>query len=507
MGAAFPYDGASTSRLMNDWNVVDTDVNDDWWRSAIRLRARTWDLYQNNPLAAALVETVVAGTFGPTGLIHQSLYQEDDDTDTSDAEQEIRRQINKYVGRACLGTRLDASGMMSHRDLSVALEISKLVAGDGFAIRLWLPSRRPDAVTGTCWRLIDPARVSNPFDGANSATMFEGIELDGSGSPIAIHIRSAHPRLQRMSTGKITWTRVPFFDENGDRLVIHRRSAKRPDQVRGISALATSLTDLHHLSELKNAWIVAKRMNATVAWVVKTKDPVKAAAADRNGALLAGTVGMKPAMKYYVGLDDTVEMQSTDFQGGSFDELTVTLAQSVAAAWCLPVEMVLRRLTKTNMASSRAALLDYYMTVQREQDEHILQVEQPIVESLIREGIVRGEIDVGADVDWDMTCAGMFRRPPRVFPDPLKEAQAAQAKAELGYSYTTIYAEAGHSFEDEIARRKQDNDYLEAQGVSLGSNMPTTQDPADVRQQEADAAQAQADVAAGDAQPQDKTNE
>ncbi len=486
------------NRFVADWTALDTDVNDEWWLDGKVLRQRSWSAYNNDPIARALVETVVAGALGPCGLEYQSLYQADDEDDTSDAEQAVRRQIDAYVGRAQANCRLDAAGHLQARDMRAALIVSRRIAGDGFAIRLWNPGR-PDAATGTCWRLIDPARVSNPYQGANTPTLFEGVELDDAGNPIAIHVRSAHPNLQRMAPPghKITWTRVPIFDEDGIRQVIHYKRCNRPDQIRGVSDFAPFLTDLRHLNELKNAYVIGKRLQAANCMVVEVDDPFAAARADRNGAVLNGTVGIKPGMKYYVKTGTKVTGFNASFQGSEFEEIIITLVQNVAAAWQLPVDMVMRRMTKTNLASSRAALLDYYQTCQREQDDLISQVEQPIVESLIREGVARGEIDINPQTpaDWDRALAGTFRRPPRLFPDPLKEAQAAQALLDLGVSRSTVFSDLGYSFEDETRKRKQNDDLLKAQGVDLVS----PQDRA-----AADAAQAQAQAASDAANSQDE---
>jgi lambda family phage portal protein len=503
--AGLAYSGATNNRFLSDWVTVETDPNDDFWRDARSLRSRAWHLYNNDPIARALVETLVGGTIDPTGIKFQSSFQEDDDVQTTDEENGVRRSINKYIERASCGTNLDAAGMLSFREMNVAIEVSKIIAGDGFAIRLWKPER-PGAVTGTCWRVIDPARVSNPGNGENTPTLFEGIELNADGSPIAIHIRDTHPNMQRLGArqAKPNWTRVPIYAEDGSRLVLHRKSNLRPDQLRGVSQFSPFLTDLRHLSELKNAYIVAKRMQASTGMVVKTDDPEKSARADKNGALLSGTVGMKPGFKYYTKKENDIVPFNTTFQGAEFEEMVVTLVQNIAASWALPVEMVLRRLTKTNLASSRAALMDFYETCRREQEEHIAQVSRPMVEALIREGVARGDIVVPKTedgLDYDRLSTGSFQRPPRFFPDPLKEVQAAQGKIAMGASRTKVFADLGLAFEDEIARRAQDEAYMEAQGVDLNPAPTVEQENADA----ADKGEADSESDTEDDKPADKT--
>ena len=58
------YQGAASNRFLADWTAQLTDANDDWWKDAPTLAARSWHLYDNDPYFHALVETLVSGTFG-----------------------------------------------------------------------------------------------------------------------------------------------------------------------------------------------------------------------------------------------------------------------------------------------------------------------------------------------------------------------------------------------------------------------------------------------------------
>lgn len=465
MTAGLAYHASQQGRLLGDWVPNLSDPNDEWWLEAKPISARAWDLFENNPYARALVETDIAGVFGSRGLEFRSLYSDDDNPQVSDSELAVRRSIDKYVKRVTSCRRADASGLMSWADLHRALRVSRRVTGDGFAIRVWKPNR-PRAMSATCWRLIDPARVSNPNFGANSKTLFEGFELDADGAPVAVHILNTHPNLMRYAERR-EWVRVAIYAPDGTQNVIHTRPVGRADQYRGVSAFSPCMEDLKHLGDIKLAWVVAKKANASIAYFINTKDPSKAAASDRNGAVINGTVGIKPLMKYYLGQDDKIQAFNFPYQGAEFDELLMSVMQGVCAPWTFPVEIVLRRLTRSNLASSRSALLDWYQACQRGQDEHVEQAALPMVAAHIREGVARGDIQVPDSADMDRLCEGRFLRPPRVWPDPKKEAEAGEAWLRLGRSRSSIFAEAGMEFDDEITQRRQDDDYAQAQGVDL----------------------------------------
>lgn len=461
--AGLAYSGSASNRFLADWTVQLTDSNDDWWKDAPTLAARSWHLYDNDPYFHALVETMVGGVFGAAGLRFRSLYQEDAKPETSDRERDIRRDIDKCIASASSRKRMDASGLLSWRDMSAMLYRSALVAGDGFAIRTWKPNR-PDAYQATCWRVIAPERVSNPKNTQNTAQLFEGFELDGDGRPVAIHVQKSHPNLQRVAV-EYEWQRVPLFAPDGSRNVIHRKRVRRPEQIRGLGCAAPVMVYLRMLSQTTEAWVIAKRIQASYALMIKTDDPAKAANADKFGALLTGNAPTKPGMRYYHN-HESVTPLDYQFQGNDYEQFRNPIIEAVCATECVPYEMVLQRLTKSNMASSRAALLSYYTTCQREQDGQVEDVEQVRVEAILREEVARDKLTLRSD-NWDEVTAGRFLRPPRVWPDPLKEAQSVRAWVDLGRSMSGAYAEAGLDFESEILQRAQDNALLDAQGVSI----------------------------------------
>lgn len=463
MGVGIAYEGAAQNRFLQDFQDELRDANDDWWMDARTLAARSWQLFHNDPYFHALVETLVGGVIGAGGLRFRSLYQEDDGQDTTQAELDTRAAINARVRRATARTRIDANGLLSYRDAQAVLYRSCLVTGDGIAVRVWKPNRI-NATHGTCWRHLDSARISNPNLGANTDHMFEGFELDDDGAPIAVHAQRSHPNRTRTSPSFV-WDRIPFYAPDGSLNVIHRKRIQRPEQIRGIGIATPVLLYLAMLKGTSEAWAIAKRIQASYALLIKTKNPVEAAAADRYGATLTGRSPIKPGGRYYHN-HDAVEPLNWQFQGSDYENFRNPIIEAVCAVENVPYEMVLQRLTKSNLASSRAALLSYYTTCRREQDAHIEQAELPRIEAFLREDIVRGNLSVRSQ-DWDEITRGRWQRPPRVWPDPEKEAKAARAWEGLGRSLTGIYDEAGLDFEAEILQRKEDNAFLATQGVSI----------------------------------------
>ncbi len=481
--AGLAYEGSSSSRMYSDWAANLHDPNDAWWQDAATLSSRSWWLYDNDPHFRALVDCLVNGVLGADGLSFRSLYQEDDDPDTSDAESKQRGKINASVRRATHGTQLDAACNLTYRELSECALRSAYVTGDGFGVRTWKPGR-PNAYQGNAWRLIDSSRVSNPNFTANTKNLFEGIVLDDFGTPTDIWVQRSHPRIFRIAPVLI-WDKIPIYDPvDGSRIVIHRKRVSKPDQLRGTGLAAPVIMYLRMLGQSAEAWVIAKRMQASYGLLVKCEDPKAAAKSDRNGAVLNGTVGIKPGMRYYHNFE-SVEPLNFQFQGTDFENFRNPIIEAVSASVQVPYEIVLQRLTKSALASSRAALLTFYNTCSREQNQHIQGWEAPIVENMIREDQYRGRLDLNTE-DWPRALRGKWLRPPRVWPDPLKEAQAVEAWADMGDSLTDLYAEAGKDFESRVMQRAQDDEFLKIHGVELKALTISATKPASIKPGEVD---------------------
>jgi capsid protein len=149
------------------------------------------------------------------------------------------------------------------------------------------------------------------------------------------------------------------------------------------------------------------------------------------------------------------------------------MLQAITAAWGLPMEFVQHRLTKSNMASARAALMQAYRTFQTLQESIISHVEQPFAQSVIIEDIARGRLSFSmADPE---LFSLRFNRPPKQFPDPLKEWNGNMVAAGTGKSPSTFFGEQGLDFQDEVMQSHSDRAFAAAHGVPLNFGQPMAQ--------------------------------
>jgi lambda family phage portal protein len=461
------WEGTRSSPLYADWPLYGTDPNDDFWREGATIVNRSWHLYRNNPYARAMVECLLAGVLGASGLVPRSLYQADASPSTSEAERAARRAINLSLKRAYTGTRFDAVGQLAKRDMSFVALASCVVAGDAFAIRQWKPNRPGRQYQATCWRLVDSTRVSNKGWSNNNDTQYEGLQLDADGVPIGVWIQRRNP--YAVQRPEYEWDYVPMYAADGSRNVVHIKAPGRADQLRGVGWFAPIMALVKQLGGVTDAYVVAKRLQASMGLIVEVDDAAAAASGDRNGAMLTNTQKIVPGMVKYVRAGTKITPLNWQFQGTDHSAFADSLLRSVSAAWGLPFELVQCRLSDANLAAARAALMAAYRTFHGVQELMIAHIEQPWAESVISEDIARGRLDLqGADLDALYALA--YSRPSKQFPDPVREATAGKLWADQGKSPTTTLAEQGLDFEQEVLQSHQDREFASAHGVPLNTS-------------------------------------
>lgn len=471
-GLAYPSSRMTSATI--DWPITGTDPIDDYWREAGSIANRSWHLWRSNSYGRAVIRSLVELALGPHGLIPRSMFRGDVAYDDSDPNQvqalaDVRRSrsaIEKSLRYAWRDTRFDATGTLTKYGMSAVMLLSCICAGDAWAIRQWKPNRPGRQYQGTCWRVIDPARVSNPNFGANTATLYEGIQQDADGCPIGIWVQNRNPyAVQRVD---YTWTYVPWYDEDGRLNVVHLNGPCRPDQLRATGWLDAVMGHINQLGGVTDAYVMAKRVQACLGIIWEFDQPGPASNSLVNGAVSTNPTGSKvgkmtPGMQPIVPKGTKATVLNWNFNGQDHSEFSDSLLTAICSAVGLPMEYVQHRLTKSNMASARAALMQAYRTGHIIQEMMIAQVETPWAESVIAEDIVRDRLVIDTS-DLDDVYSLRWNRPSRAFPDPVREMTGLQLKKQLGVSPAQIFAEMGLDHEHEIMQGHQDRAFEKSHG-------------------------------------------
>jgi capsid protein len=486
------YRDTRTMGLSGWWSWLQDPLR-DWQSEGRTMAAFAWNLVQTDPHARALLRARLQLTHGAQGLRFRSTYQLDDNASSSVREREIQRRINARLAMTFEGFNLDAGGQLTRVQSEKLLDASKVVAGDGFAVRCWNPDR-PEADFATCWRIVDAGRVCNPngigdWDPAPRPdigdappvghVLWQGIEVDPDRRPVALWIEIPD---RKGGFGNSEWQRVPYHDKQGRRSVIHRFTPIRPGQLRGFSEFGALFQVCKQLKGTNEAHVIGKRAQASMPIFLRSSDPTITAAFQRAHAVAGPNTPVTPGLMQFIGEDGDVIMSQVSYNGSDYEAHVNVQVRAMAAAWGIPYEVVLAVLGKASLASARAQLDQAERTASEWQDEHIQQVSRAIDGSYLSEEIARRRLTIRSV---RKGLAGRYLRPRTFSTDRYKDAQAAGMELGQGRDPAEVFARYyGTDFESEIRGAKQAQELADEIGfplnyVAAAGNTAPVEVPAD----------------------------
>ncbi len=480
----FPYEAASVQTPeMGQWfpwiRSPDSEIN----FSRDRMVSRSRDLTRNDGWASGGITRILDNTVGAHMRLSanpdwQYLRRFSKKFDAVWAD-EFRKAVEALwrVYSEDLGHYNDVSRQLTmSQQLRLALR-HKLIDGENLFVAHWLPDRigRGAAQYATAWLLVDPDRLSNPYQMVDTKYLRGGVEIDEDGVPLAYHIREAHQNDWYNAVESMIWERVEREDPDGWRRVIHDFERDRAGQNRGIGVFTPVLSHAKMLARYYGVELQA----ATVAtifgtYVTSPYDPAMIQdAMESDGSelgfyqdLRADWAKERPAMLNQVRVPtlapgEEIKQVAAAHPHTGFEDFAHEMLRSIASALGVSAEQITQDWSKTNYSSARAALLESWKTLSRRNTEFKTGTATPIYASWLQEVIERGDLDdvlpVGAPdfieaataysrCDWLGVARGWV--------DPVKEKQGAILGLDGGLStLKRECAEQGLDWEEVIAQR------------------------------------------------------
>ncbi|WP_454862484.1 phage portal protein [Paraburkholderia fungorum] len=480
----FPYEAASVQTPeMGQWfpwiRSPDSEIN----FSRDRMVSRSRDLTRNDGWASGGITRILDNTVGAHMRLSanpdwQYLRRFSKKFDAVWAD-EFRKAVEALwrVYSEDLGHYNDVSRQLTmSQQLRLALR-HKLIDGENLLVAHWLPDRigRGAAQYATAWLLVDPDRLSNPYQMVDTKYLRGGVEIDDDGVPLAYHIREAHQNDWYNAVESMIWERVEREDPDGWRRVIHDFERDRAGQNRGIGVFTPVLSHAKMLARYYGVELQA----ATVATIFGTYltspyDPAMIQdAMESDGSelgfyqdLRADWAKERPAMLNQVRVPtlapgEEIKQVAAAHPHTGFEDFAHEMLRSIASALGVSAEQITQDWSKTNYSSARAALLESWKTLSRRNTEFKTGTATPIYASWLQEVIERGDLDdvlpVGAPdfieaataysrCDWLGVARGWV--------DPVKEKQGAILGLDGGLStLKRECAEQGLDWEEVIAQR------------------------------------------------------
>lgn len=353
----------------------------------------------------------------------------------------------------------------------------KLIDGEDLFVAHWMPERvgRGAAAYATAFLLVDPDRLSNPYQMVDTKNLRGGVEIDDDGVPIAYHIRKAHQNDWYNAAESMVWERVERVDPDGWRRVIHDFERDRAGQNRGIGIFTPVLSHAKMLARYYGVELQA----ATVAtifgtYVTSPFDPkMIESAMDSDGEelgfyqdLRADWSKERPAMLNGVRVPtlapgEAINQVQAAHPHDGFADFAHEMLRSIAAALGVSAEQITQDWSKTNYSSARAALLESWKTLSRRSAEFKTGTATPIYASWLQEALERGDLDdvLPRNAPDFIEAATAYSRcdwlgVARGWVDPVKEKQGAILGLDGGLStLKRECAEQGLDYEEVIQQR------------------------------------------------------
>lgn len=354
----------------------------------------------------------------------------------------------------------------------------RIMDGEATAAILWL-DRKPFGRYATTIQIIDPDRLSNPNNTFDTEFIKAGVEMDRYGAPVAYHIRNGHPADWLMSSRAHTWTRINRETRWGRRQFIHAYDRERANQTRGTGLLTPVIERLKMIDKYDRVELQAALVNAIFAAYIESPfdhDMI-------DDALEADSLGKYQAEraefhdKRQIKLDgvriptlfpgESFNFQAANRPSSQFGEFEKACLRNVAAGTGLSYEQISQDWSQTNYSSARAALLEVWKFMSRNRTRFAEQFATPVYILFLEEAINRGDIKLPAGAPDFYTAKAAYCRVKwigqgRGWVDPVKEAQAAQIRMDIGLStLEDECADQGKDWQEVLLQRRRELDEMD----------------------------------------------
>lgn len=482
--SVFPYDASSwQTQEMGDWlpwiRSPDSEIN----QFRDRMVARQRDLVRNDGLASGGITRILDNTVGaslklsamPDYMALQTLTG----LRTFDAQWAVEfRRAAEALWRTYsedLGRYGDVSRQLTtSQQLRLAMR-HKLVDGDALMMAYWLPERIGVGAAryATAWQVVDPDRLSNPYQIMDTKHMRGGVEIDDFGVPLAYHIRKAEQNDWYNAVEANTWERIEREDPDGWIRVIHDFERDRAGQNRGIGVFTSVIARFKMLARYYGVELQAATIAATFGTYVKSPyDPALVQDAldgdseelSRYQQLRVDWQNERPAMLNGARIPtlapgESIEQVAAAHPHSGFGEFVREMQRSFAAASGISAEQISQDWSQTNYSSARAALLESWKTLTRRSAEFKTNTATPVYAGVLHEMMDRGHLPLPAGAPSFLEARTAYSKcawlgVARGWVDPVKEKQGAILGMDAGLStLQRECAEQGLDYEEVIAQR------------------------------------------------------
>ncbi len=509
--SGWPYDAsAMTGPELSDWWPYNQspDIELNFTNDLVRARQR--DLIRNNGWATGSIQRLADGMVGanfhvvpqPNWRWLQRQYGPSFDAQwAAEFRAEVLAEYRMWADDPDFWC--DAQRAMSVGQIFYLAAQTKLAEGESLIMPLWLPENTGwgAARFNTALQMIDPDRLSNPFNAPDTHHLRGGVEVNDHQAPIAYHIRRAHPNGYYDASLAMVWDRFERATPWGRPLVIHDCERARIAQHRGTGILTPVLSRFRMLAKYDQAALQAAVMRTMVGFFIKSPlDPdqvrqslgLDIGASDEmmrrslgfynsiaNGMSDRADLAVAGTRMPILGPGESIETADGRVQADDFQAFEHMVLRSIAAATGESAEEVTKDYSQTNYSSARAAMLSAWRRMLVRRADFVTGTATPVYSCILEEIIDRPggltSLPHGVGIEEFIASKPAWTRctwigPGRGWVDPVKERQGELLGLDAGFgtlSETTANI-SGAYWEDTLDERAVE----EARFKQLGLTRP-----------------------------------
>ena len=365
----------------------------------------------------------------------------------------------------------------------------KLIDGDSLAALLWSPETVGEGAArlATTVQMIDPDRLSNPYEAPDTHNMRGGVEINDRGAPIAYHIRRAHQNDMFDADLSMIWDRVERETPWGRPVVVHDHDSDRIAQHRGIGVLTPVLDRMKMLSRYDGAEIAQALLQTSIGtFITSPYDPEQMRMAMESD-------GGRDELSFYQGLREAapgvningvkipslvtgeqVTFAPARHPSVNFEAFEHAMLRGVAASIGCTAEDITNDYSKANYSSLRASMLGAWRTMLRRRSDFSIGTATPIWGAVLEELIDRKMVPMPRRAPSFMAMRAAYMRcrwigPGRGWVDPVKERQGAVLGMDAGFdTLENVAGEmSGADWRDVLDQRKREVVAFTERGLKL----------------------------------------
>lgn len=458
--SSFAYEADSVmNQELGTWSPTlrspDSEIN--WSRD--RRVARLRDLERNDGWARGLIERNVDST---VGHIFRLVARPDFATLQRFSPACDIKWANEFAQVAQAEWRLwtedpmhwcDVTRQMSFTQILALGLRHKLLDGDNLCYLDWDPDSigAGAARYATRIQVIDPDRLSNPFDEPDTHHRRGGVEINDAGAPIGYHLRRAHQNDMFDADQSVIWDFYQRETAWGRPVIVHDFDRDRATQNRGIGILTSVLPAFKMLARYDAAELAQALLQTVIGTFIEspydTEQMRLAMQGDETQVNeLTAYQSMRAGRELSIGevrIPSLIPGEKVNFAPprhptNNFEAFEHAFLRKAAVATGTTVEEVSGDFSKANYSSLRASMLGAWRTLQRRRANFTVGSVAPIYVAFLEELIDRnpGLLPAGAPPFMSMRAAYARARwigPGRGWVDPVKERQGAVLGLDAGF--------------------------------------------------------------------------